>query len=248
VSHLPSTPPLSDRLVCYFRSGEAIRSRSVSEIVLSATLAVPSPPARLLTDWERETNLHMGLKAGDVEAMPLARTRARWSDYPRCVQTAAEWTQTLGLGALLSQSEEIALMACRGARYHHDATQYGHAVFCNLFLSEDKGLDLLFAASGQRIPLVKGCAVIFDTGQAHAVVKRGSDAFRPADFLLGHDCTQVFLTWELPIEAAPVARALQVRFDIDTPTAWRLNDPQLVYDGTRVSVCPDSGQWQPATD
>ena len=64
---------------------------------------------------------------------------------------------------------ELALMACRGARYHHDGAQYGGAAFANLFLSEDRGLDLHLPLTGQRIPLTRGTAVGFDTGQPHAV-------------------------------------------------------------------------------
>jgi hypothetical protein len=38
------------------------------------------------------------------------------------------WTHSLGLQSLLSESE-VALMACRGARYHHDSAQYGGMAF-----------------------------------------------------------------------------------------------------------------------
>ena len=64
-------------LVCYFRgdSDSAIHSRSVSESVWSAVLDVPAPPARQLADWNREALQQMGLAPGDVETLPLARTR-----------------------------------------------------------------------------------------------------------------------------------------------------------------------------
>jgi hypothetical protein len=135
-------------------------------------------------------------------------------------------------------------MACRGARYHHDGAQYGGAAFCNLFLSEDRGLDLHFPFAGHRIPLVRGTAVIFDTGQPHAVIQRSSAGFNAADFAPDRDWTQVFLTWELPIEDAQVGRALRVAFDVDPSTSLQSGDAQLRRNGAPAVVCPDSGRWR----
>jgi len=239
----PSRAP--DLLTAFFRSGEATRSRSVGDVVLSGQLDVPVLPARVLADWEREASLRLGLEPGDVEALPLARARARWPDYKTCVQAMADWTGALGLPGVLAASE-VALMACRGARYHHDGEHYGGAAFCNLFVTEDKGLDLHFPSTGHRIPLARGTAVIFDTCQPHAVVQRHSSGFHAADFASGRDCTQVFLTWELPIEDAHVARALRVDFDTDPSTALQLDEEQVWLNGARVHLCPDSGQWRHA--
>ncbi len=232
----------SDLPVSYFWSGDAIRSRSVSDRLLSGVLEVPLPPVRLLADWQRETSVRLDLEPGDVEVLPLARARMRWPDYRHCVQAMVDWTHSLGLHEVLATSE-VALMACRGAPYHHDAAHYGAAAFCNLFLSEDRGLDLHFPASGARIPLTRGTAVIFDTGQAHAVIGRRSSGFDAADFPPGTDCTQIFLSWELPIENADVARALGIDFDIDRSTAALLNEEQVWRHGAPVRVCPDSGCW-----
>ncbi|CAN7640573.1 hypothetical protein LJR290_004935 [Variovorax sp. LjRoot290] len=242
MSHPPQPHRVRDLLASYFWSGDAIRSRSVSDVVLSGTVDVPAPPARLMADWERETSLRLGLEPGDVEAMPLARARARWPDYRHCVKAVSDWTRTLGLPEVLA-SCDVALMACRGAKYHHDGAHYGGAAFCNLFLSEDRGLDLHFPATGHRIPLARGTAVIFDTGQPHAVIKRRSGGFHVADFAPDQDCTQVFLTWELPIENADVARALRIDFDIDPSTSLQLDEEQVWVNGARASVCPDSGRW-----
>lgn len=229
-------------LVSYFWSGEIIRSRSVSDVVFSSTVDVPVPPARLMADWEREISQRLGLEPGDVEALPLARARARWPDYKHCVQAASEWTHALGLQDGLA-SYDVALMACHGARYHHDGSMYGGAAFCNLFLSEDKGLDLHFPFTGRRIPLVRGTVVIFDTGQPHAVIKRYSSGFNEADFPVAQDCTQVFLTWELPIENFDVARTFQITFDIDSSTSLLLAEEQVWLNGAPASVCPNSGHW-----
>jgi len=218
----------------------------VGGVVLSGTVDIPAPPPRLVADWERETALRLGLEPGDVEALSLPRARMRWPDYKRCVQTASDWMRTLGLHDVLASSD-VALMACRGARYHHDAALYGGAAFCNLFLSEDKGLDVHFPSTGLRIPLVQGTVLVFDTGQPHAVIKRHSAGFDVADFSPELDCTQVFLTWELPIEQADVAQALGIAFDTDPATASRLEEEQVWCHGARASVCPDSGRWCPAT-
>ncbi len=228
-------------LTSYFWSGDAIRSRSVSDIVLSGTVDVPVPPARLLADWERETT-SMVLEPGDVEVMPLARARARWPDYRHCVQAVSDWTCALGLPAVLASSD-VALMASHGARYHHDATQYGGAAFCNLFLSEDRGLDLHFPVTGHRIPVTRGTVVIFDTGQPHGVIPRNSSGFNLADFAPDQDWIQIFLTWELPIEDAHVEHALKVAFDIDPSTSLQLDAEQVWLNGAPAIVCPDSGSW-----
>jgi hypothetical protein len=211
--------------------------------VLSGTLAVPSPPTRLLADWNRDILLNLALEPGDVEALPLARARMRWPGYRQCVQAVTEWMGTLGLQGLPAASD-VALMACRGARYHHDGAQYGSAAFCNLFMSEDEGLDLHFASTGHRIPLQRGTVVLFDTGQPHGVVERGSKGFNLADFPVERDCTQVFLTWELRIENAHVARALGVEFDVDPAAAVLLDEEQVRLNGGRANVCPESGRWR----
>jgi hypothetical protein len=241
----PQTYPVPGALTSYFWSGDAIRSRCVSNVVLSATLDVPAPPTRLLADWNREIASQMVLEPGDVEVMPLARARARWPDYTRCVQAMSDWTGTLGLPAVLASSD-VALMACRGARYHHDGTQYGSAAFCNLFMSEDKGLDLHFPALNRRIPLTRGTAVLFDTGQPHGVIQRGSSGFHVDDFAPDKDTVQIFLSWELPIEDVHVGHTLKLGFDNDPATALQLDAEQVHLNGEPVTVCPDSGIWRRA--
>ena len=239
---LPQAQAATDGPTAYYRSAEAMRSRSVAARALSTTLDVPVPPLRLRADWERDMAHSLGLEAGDVEPLPLARTRARWPDLRDCVQALARWTRELGLQDVLAGSD-IALMACRGAKYHHDAELYGDKAFCNLFLSEDRGLDLHFPASGQRIPLVRGTAVLFDTGSPHAVIARRSAGFQAADFPAGLDCNQVFLSWELPIENMQLAQALGIAFDTDPATARMLEVEQLQLHGAPARLCPESGRW-----
>jgi hypothetical protein len=163
----PALPgPGPEGLVCYFPSGDVMRSRSVGAMLPAGTLDIPAPPPALVADWLREA-VRLGLEAGDVEPLPLARTRMRWPGLRDGVRAMAEWTRSLGLGELLA-SREPALMACRGARYHFDAEHYGSAAFCNLFLSADEELDLHFPVAGRHMPLGRGTAVIFDTAQPHA--------------------------------------------------------------------------------
>ncbi len=242
MSAQPEPHRMQNLLTSYFWSGDAIRSRNVSSVVLTGTVDVPAPPARLIADWEREISLRLELEPGDVETLPLARARMRWPDYGHCVQAVFDWTRSLGLKEVLTDSSG-ALMACRGTKYHHDGEHYGSAAFCNLFLSEDKGLDLHFPSTGHRIPLVRGTVVIFDTGQPHAVIQRSSSGFNATDFPADQDCTQVFLTWELPIEDAHVAHKFQVDFDTDLSTAVTLDEEQVWLNGARGKVCSASGRW-----
>ena len=215
----------------------------MSDVVLSGSLDIPAPSARLVADWEKEISLRLSLPPGDVEelSLPRARAHSRWPDYKHCVQAVSDWTRTLGLQDVLAASD-VALMVCRGAKYHHDGAQYGGAAFCNLFLSDDCGLDVHFPATGHRIPLVRGTVVIFDTGQTHAVIDRRSNGFNVSDFPPDRDCAQVFLTWELPIENADVGQALRIAFDIDPANALVLDEEQVWLNGAKASVNPDTGQ------
>lgn len=236
--------PDHHRLASFFWSADAIRSRGVSGRLLAGHVDAPEPPARLLGDWRREIETRLFLEPGDVEQMPLARTRARWPEFGRCLQAMRDWTRALGLDDVLDESD-MALMACRGARYHHDGGQYGGAAFCNLFLSEDKGLDVHFPGTGHRIPLTRGVAIIFDTCQPHAVIPRHASGFDEADFGQA-DCSQLFLTWELPIEDPRVARALGIAFDVAPAAARQLDEEQVWADGARAAVNAATGQWEPA--
>jgi hypothetical protein len=98
---------------------------------------------------------------------------------------------------------------------------------------------------GHRIPLTRGTVVIFDTGQPHGVIQRGSSGFNAADFAPDRDCTQIFLTWELPVEDTHVGDALKVTFDVDPSTSLQLDEEQIWVNGARAIVCPDSGRWCP---
>ena len=226
----------------FFWSGEALRSRNVSAVVLSGRVAVPALPARLVADCEREIAGQLDLAPGEVEALALARARARWPAYRQCLQMLSDWLHANGLPTVLAASDP-ALMACRSVRYHHDGTLYGGAAFCNLFLSEDCGLDLHFPGVNCRVPLSRGTVVIFDTGQAHALVERSSGQLYRADGRPTPAQTQLFLSWELPIEHAEVQRALQLAFDVDPLTASRLDQAQLWLKGAPARVCPESGRW-----
>lgn len=235
----------SEHLTCLFRPDDAgdhtrLFSRSVSKRLLLSSLAIPASPARVVADWEREIAEQLKLAPGDVECLPWARTQARWPDLRQCVQTVAEWTQALGMGEVLADAE-VALMACRGARYHHDGVQYGGSAFCNLFLSEDCGLDLHFPMTGERIPLERGVVVVFDTCQPHAVIDRRSSGFDVADFSAERDCSQVFLTWELPLANARVANALSVCF---APSSHEiLDEPGVLLNDKAARVCENTGRW-----
>ena len=222
-------------------------SRSVSDVVLTGTVEVPAVPALLASHWQREVAQHLALAPGDVEALNLAqyRTRANAPHYRRCLQAATDWAHGIGLPDVLAESH-IALMACRGAKYHHDGAQYGDSAFCNLFVSDDAGLDVHFPGAGLRIPLVRGTVVVFDTSQRHAVIRRSSGGFDVADFAADQDDALVFLTWELPIENPDVSRVLGVTFDTDPRTATTLAEPCVLLNGAAACICPESGQWCPA--
>jgi hypothetical protein len=173
---------MSEQLTVSYWSDDVLCSRSVSNDLFTGEISIACLPARLISDWEREISQHLALEPGDVEALPLARARMRWPDYKHSLDAAIQWAQSIGIGDALVASSP-ALMACRGARYHHDGDEYGGKAFCNLFLSEDKGLDVHFPAVNKRIPLTRGTILLFDPCQTHGVIDRvrsgfNSDAFR----------------------------------------------------------------------
>jgi len=244
-NHAPRPSVLPSPLTAFFWSGDALRGRRLGQAVLSAKVDIPEAPARLRADWAREISTRMTLEPGDVEVMPLARARTRWPEYPDCVRAMSAWLSTHGLDGLLADAD-VALMACRGARYHHDGEQYGGAAFCNLFVSEGKGQEVHFPALDLRIPIVRGTALVFDPSQPHAVIASGNHGFDAADFPVEPDTTQLFLTWELPIDHPAVARALGVSFDPDQPVPATVEDEQIWRDGAKADVCPNTGAWQRA--
>lgn len=226
-----------------------LRNRHVSAHVLSGRLAIPAPSAHLTADWSRDVSTLLDLEAGDVGELSLPRARSRWPDYANCLQKASQWLQAYGLQSV-PHTCEVALMACRGARFHHDTTLYGGMAFCNLFVSEDKGLDLFFPVPDIRIPLCRGSIVVFDTAQVHGVVPRQRRDFLATDFPASRDCTQVFLTWELPMDNRQVAAALQIQWDPPHPPNQDAaagpadGTSRLERGGLPVGVCPRTGQWQ----
>ena len=212
---MPKPADRSASALIAFTSGasESQRWRSVGAQVLCAQLQVAAPPAHVQADWLRDIAQQLVLEPGDVEPLSLARARRRWPDAQAGEKAMAEWFRQLGLAGDLLASCPLSLMACRGADTHHDAAQYGHSAFCNLFLSEDCAQDLIFPQLGLRIALQRGRAVMFDTAQPHAVVARGRAAFDAAEFSDLRQSSQVFLSWEVPIEAAGVAPLLALKIE-----------------------------------
>ncbi|MCZ2497322.1 hypothetical protein GN316_11170 [Xylophilus sp. Kf1] len=242
---MPTLPepssPAPHRPCAHFDDGTAMRSRSVGDRVLHATLNLPALPPRLAADCRREMDERLDLAIGDVEPLSWPRARSRWPDYRRWEEALDGWAMDTGLQSAFVDAD-LALMACRGAPFHHDADAYAGAAFCNLFLSEDRGLDVVFPLAGRRIPLGRGTVLLFDTCQPHAVLPRGCRQFDPADFGADRDWSQLFLTWELPIDAAPVARALGIAFDIDRAGASTAPQNQLWLDGAPLRLCAETGR------
>ena len=230
-----------EALTAIFRSGDAMCRRNVSAVVHSTALDLPAPPAALEADWQREISLQMCLEPGDIETLPQARTRFRWPELIRCIDIARRWMVELDLPEVLDNAE-MALMASRGTRYHHDGGQYGGSVFCNVFLSADSGTDFHFPASGHRMALARGTAVIFDPCQPHAIIRSGSPGFNAADFASGMR-PQVFLTWELPVENDAISKALGVTLHADPGVSPQDGEERVLRNGLPVALCPVTGTW-----
>lgn len=79
MSHSPQPHRLAGRLTSHFCSSNALRSRSVSNVVLSATLDVPAPPARLIADWQRERRRCAWAWSPEMSKSCLWHGRAGWT-------------------------------------------------------------------------------------------------------------------------------------------------------------------------
>ena len=114
-----------------------------------------APSGGALMSWPRllgERRSALG-RGGRTRATGQADSRLGKRHRPALGPGAGRCRRTaLGASAYALAASDVALMACRGAKYHHD----GAAAFCNLFLSEDRGLDLHFPATGQRIRCAGG--------------------------------------------------------------------------------------------
>lgn len=76
--------------VSIYLSGDSLRSRSVSNIVLTGTIDIPAPPPRLVADWAREIAFSRpGMLPGDVEQLPLPRAHAL--ARPQTLHSGRDW-------------------------------------------------------------------------------------------------------------------------------------------------------------
>lgn len=239
---MPADGPAGDTLIVRYREAGTWRKRSVGNQVLQGRVELPIPPPRLKADWTDAVLHTQPLAPGDVAPLNLPRARLRWPDYRLCVQRLADAMDAAGLPGVL-RAAVPALMACRGARYHLDAERYGAFAFCNLIVQAAPGLDLHFPANGLRMPLERGSLVLFDTGQPHAVIDRARGHFDAADFPETDDRSLVFLTWELPVAQADVARRLGIHLDRAQPTPARQRGGPMWRNGRPARLCPQTGRW-----
>lgn len=233
-------------LVAHYQQGEDLWRRNVSPVVLSGQIEVPELPRHLLATWGREWAEQPGVESGDVEQLVLARARRAWPGYRASVNAVSNWLDSLGLPAVLEQATidgDLALMACQGARYHHDAGQYGGKAFCNLFLTDTPDCEVHFPAIGHRIALKRGTVMVFDTCQPHGVVRKGQAGFDAADFVGAINCMAVFLTWELPIDNTAVRRVFQVDSEADNRLETKALGGCVTRNDKSLEVCPGTGQW-----
>ena len=224
-----------------------MRRRRVSPIVLTGQVDLPPSPKHRQADWARELWGQPGVEAGDVEQLPLAHARMRWPGFRGSVTAVSDWLAVQGLPDVVGPATshgDLALMACCGARYHHDGSQYGAKVFCNLFVSDTPELVVHFPAIGKRIALLRGTVMVFDTCQPHGVVFKDRAGFDAADFATRPDCVAAFLTWELPVDTLAVSRALQIGWYPDDHVVEPPMEEGLMRYGALAQVCPQTGAWR----
>ncbi|MBC8737136.1 hypothetical protein F6X40_09985 [Paraburkholderia sp. UCT31] len=140
---------------------------------------------------------------------------------------ALDWLATHGLRDAVVD-DEVRLLACEGATFHHDAEDYPDRVFCVLWLEETDCWDLVFPYSGVRIELKPGVIVLFDAANPHGVVARGENEFDGEN--MGDNGVQTFTS--INLQCAPAALQL---------LGCRPSEPGSLPEARHVRLCQTSG-------
>ncbi len=209
-------------------------------------IGAPKFPLRLRTVrtvcdsvWVAETQLHQGPDAqallGDLQGRPTPKPGEVDTFTPptamkeACARMTGAAEQVFeALCGVKGEQEPMSVgtvqLVCRGARPHYDvgSPAWERTLFWVLAL-QDSDTDLLFGHLGLRFPVRAGMLFVFDPGQPHAVVSRGSQSFRASDFKKVSN-RQHFLTCERKL-SPDEWRALGVV--IDAPDNLDLQMPDV---------------------
>ncbi len=185
--------------------------RTVSDSVWAAETQLHQGPdaQALLADLQR----HRTPKPGEVDTVtPPAELKAACARMTEASEQVFE-----ALCGVKGEREPMSVgtvqLVCRGARPHYDvgAPAWERTLFWALAL-QDSDTDLLFGHLSLRFPVRAGMLFVFDPGQPHAVVSRGSESFRASDFKKASN-RQYFLTCERKL-SPDEWRALGVVIDV----------------------------------
>ena len=150
------------------------------------------------------------------------------------------------LGLVFDPVEPQAL-ACLGAPFHHDASDFPDQAFAVLWLSDDAGWDLVFPqieGPSRRVALQHGVVVVFDAAQPQGVVRRGGERYEDADFPVD-DSAGHCLSWDLHLGrvAAPQVLGIdraEVTIETDRDDRFHLIEDTSAYEDY---IDPNTERW-----
>ena len=152
------------------------RYRTVSSVVISGKVTIPSLTQTELDNWSHQMASIGVFDKGDVAVL---------GDYnetplitPGLQDSIDSWLLKQGITRETCTKGALPL-ACVGASFHHDGDSCPSQVFCIIWLAADTPWDLVFPFQNVRIPLEYGTIVLFDSAQPHGVVAAGATVFEP---------------------------------------------------------------------
>lgn len=236
----PEAPALDPRRIrVHMHKGY---SRTIATRVLTGRLALPKLDEKRLDIWSMAMSDLGIVQPGEVSALDRS--------YPlidgRTMAAAFAWIRGQGIDAPDGEFLPTPL-TCLGASFHHDADNYPDQVFAVVWLTEDAGWDLYFPATGDRVALELGTAVLFDSALVHGVVARGSTTFEEEAF--GFDQSMgSFLSLDFQVEHPGVAKALGIEiFGSEEDSVTEKTPPEDVLmafdDHWRDNVDARTGKW-----
>jgi hypothetical protein len=250
MSTLNFQPVSGNHIEIPLEAGEA-GFRTVGDHILSGQLHLDAQDEPAVSEWMARAAHHGLSDAGDILSIATLNSRGYAlfkteptslyvPEYPDISHQLMSWSAAHSLKRAMFVADGT-LIACVGARFHHDAEAFENNAFCVVWLSEDVGLDLVFPHLNVRLPLSRGTVALFDSGQVHGVIPREVSTWNAGDF---YDVdVQFLLSFNIDFKAPQVAQCLGIETHADkTHPDWG-SKPRL-YGKQKGRVDDATGCWQ----
>lgn len=221
-----------DRISVLLPSGQA---RVISSSVFHSKLMLPNTAIGVSAGLTGVIVEDEPLDVGDVGTMRLGSDAVRrYEGVSTLIEMGLDYLRGIGIDP--TSSSQVAL-SCSGVGFHHDLAENPDKVFCVVWLGSLDSLDLVFPFLGLRIPLSYGTVVLFDSGQPHAVLARGANAYSADDY--NDHYFETCISIDLPAAEPSVVRAMSLAFYEPRSAPGALLDPKSEGPGVNTGT----GSW-----